>query len=66
MLIIDTMGDSWPEARKCAVLLHTLSAEGQRLFYILLDTGDTYASAVEGLKKHFIPKVNVIAECHKF
>ncbi len=31
----------------------------------LPDTGTTYTSAVEGLKKHF-PKVNVIAERHKF
>ncbi|XP_073346961.1 protein NYNRIN-like [Pagrus major] len=59
-------GDSWPDARKRAVLLHALGTEGQRLFYALPDTGDTYASAVEGLKKHFVPKVNVIAECHKF
>lgn len=62
MLVIDAAGDSWPNARKHAVLLHALGTEGQRLFYALPDTGDTYAAAVEGLKKHF----NVIAERHKF
>ena len=66
MLVINATGDSWPDARKLAVLLHALGTEGQRLFYALPDTGDTYAAAVEGLKKHFVPKVNVIAERHKF
>ncbi|XP_026202834.1 uncharacterized protein LOC113153427 [Anabas testudineus] len=66
MLVIDATGDSWPDARKRAVLLHALGTEGQRLFYALPNTGDTYASAVEGLKQHFVPKVNVIAERHKF
>ena len=66
MLVINATGDSWPDARKRAVLLHALGTEGQRLFYALPDTGDTYAAAVEGLKKHFVPKVNVIAERHKF
>ena len=66
MLIIGAAGDSWPDARKCTVLLHTLGPEGQRLFYARPDTGDTYASAMEGMKRHFVPKVSVIAECHKF
>ena len=66
MLVINATGDSWPDARKRAGLLHALGTEGQRLFYALPDTGVTYAAAVEGLKKHFVPKVNVIAERHKF
>lgn len=66
MLVIDTTREKWPEERKCAVLLHALGTEGQRLFYSLPNTGTTYTSAVDGLKKHLVPKVNVIVECHKF
>ncbi|KAK7910413.1 hypothetical protein WMY93_015097 [Mugilogobius chulae] len=66
MLVIGATGDSWPEERKRAVLLHALGTEGQRLFYTLPDTGTTYATAIAALKGHFVPKVNVIAERHKF
>lgn len=66
MLVIDATGESWPVARKRAVLLHALGTEGQRLFYALPNTGTTFDSAVEALKRHFVPKVNVIAERHKF
>lgn len=66
MLVIAATGDSWPEARKRAVLLHALGTEGQRIFYSLPNTGTTYKSALEALNKHFVPKVNVIAERHKF
>ncbi|KAJ8346450.1 hypothetical protein SKAU_G00278510 [Synaphobranchus kaupii] len=66
MLVINATGDSWPDERKHAVLLHAVGTEGHRLFYTLPDTGITYASAVEVLKIHFVPKVNVIAERHKF
>lgn len=66
VLVIATTGDKWPDARKHAVLLLALSTEGQRLFYTLLDTGTTYASAVEGLQNYFVPKFNVIEEHHKF
>lgn len=30
------------------------------------DTGETYDSAVDALKKHFMPKVNVVVERHTF
>lgn len=66
ILVIDAMGDRWPDARKRTVLLHALGTEGQRLFYTLPDTGDTYAAAMEGLKRHFIPKVKVIARRQRF
>uniref|UniRef100_A0A3B3WSA7 CCHC-type domain-containing protein n=1 Tax=Poecilia mexicana TaxID=48701 RepID=A0A3B3WSA7_9TELE len=66
MLVIAASGDSWPDARKRAVLLHALGTEGQRLFYTLPNTGDTFTTAIAALKEHFVPKVNVIAERHKF
>lgn len=34
MLVIDAMGDSWPDARKQTILLHALGTEGQRLFML--------------------------------
>jgi len=66
LLVIDATGDAWPEERKRAVLLHALGTEGQRLFYTLPDTGNTYTTAVTALKRYFIPAVNVVAERHKF
>lgn len=66
MLVIAASGDGWPDARKRAVLLHALGTEGQRLFYTLPNAGDTYDTAIAALKEHFVPKVNVIAERHKF
>ena len=66
MLVIAASGDGWPDTRKRAVLLHALGTEGQRLFYTLPNTGDTFAAAITALKEHFVPKVNVIAERHKF
>lgn len=66
MLVINANGISWPDKRKLSVLLHTLGAKGKRLFYTLPDTDITYNSAVDGLKRHFVPKINVIAERHKF
>lgn len=66
LLVVAVTGDSWPEGRKCDVLLQALGIEGNRLFYTFLDTCTNYPAAVEGLKKQFVPKVNVIAECHNF
>lgn len=66
LLVIDATGDAWPEERKRAVLLHALGTEGQRWFYTLPDSGNTYTTAVAALKKHFVPAVNVVAERHKF
>lgn len=43
VLVIGATEDSWPDARKRAVLLHALGTEGQILFYALSDTGKTYA-----------------------
>uniref|UniRef100_A0A673G1B2 Retrotransposon gag domain-containing protein n=1 Tax=Sinocyclocheilus rhinocerous TaxID=307959 RepID=A0A673G1B2_9TELE len=51
---------------KRATLLHCLGTEGQRIFYALPETGDTYASAISALQKHFTPKVNVVVERYAF
>uniref|UniRef100_A0A8C6V5S1 Gypsy retrotransposon integrase-like protein 1 n=1 Tax=Neogobius melanostomus TaxID=47308 RepID=A0A8C6V5S1_9GOBI len=66
LLVINATGNSWPEGRKRATLLHCLGTEGQRLFYSLPETGDTIASAVTALEKYFTPKVNVVVERHLF
>uniref|UniRef100_A0A8C1RTY5 Uncharacterized protein n=1 Tax=Cyprinus carpio TaxID=7962 RepID=A0A8C1RTY5_CYPCA len=58
-----------PNARKRALLIHCLGAEGQRLFYTLTvsDQGDdTYASALSAIREFFVPKVNVVAERYRF
>lgn len=47
-------------------LLYSLGFEGQRIFYSLPDTGDTFPSAVAALEKHFTPKVNVVVKRHAF
>lgn len=66
LLVINATGNAWPAARKRAVLLHCIGAEGQRIFHSLPDTGDTYDSAVAALKAHFIPMTNVVVERHTF
>lgn len=66
LLVINATGNAWPEARRRATLLHCLGAEGQRTFYSLPDTGDTFDSAVAALEKHYTPKVNVVVERHAF
>ncbi|MED6269287.1 hypothetical protein CHARACLAT_031545 [Characodon lateralis] len=38
------------------VLLHALGTEGQRLFYTLPNTGDTFPASISALKEHFVPK----------
>ena len=55
-----------PEARKRALLIHCLGAEGQRLFYTLTVADDKYATALEALSDFFTPKVNVVAERYRF
>uniref|UniRef100_A0A672KEJ7 Retrotransposon gag domain-containing protein n=1 Tax=Sinocyclocheilus grahami TaxID=75366 RepID=A0A672KEJ7_SINGR len=66
LLVINATGDAWPDACKRATLLHCLGTEGQRIFYALPETGDTYASAISALQKHFTPKVNVVVERYAF
>ncbi len=66
LLPINATGGSWPDARKCAVLLHSLGTKGQRLFYILPDTGTTFEHAMKVLEDHFTPKVNVVVARHHF
>lgn len=55
-----------PDARKRALLIHCLGAEGQRLFYTLQVADDTYASALKAIQDFFTPKVNVVAERYRF
>ncbi|KAJ8362815.1 hypothetical protein SKAU_G00116460 [Synaphobranchus kaupii] len=66
LLVINATGTDWPDARKRAVLLHCLGTEGQRLFYTLPNTGDSFTAAVTALTAHFIPKVKIIVERHAF
>lgn len=66
LVVINATGNSWPEARKRALLLHCLGTEGQRIFNTLPDSGDTLASAITALEKHFNPALNVVAERHAF
>ncbi|KAG1936302.1 K02A2.6-like [Pimephales promelas] len=61
LTVINAVGDYFR-----ATLLHCLGAEGQRIFYALPDSGETYNSAVDALKKHFMPKMNVVVERHTF
>uniref|UniRef100_A0A8C1UM80 Uncharacterized protein n=1 Tax=Cyprinus carpio TaxID=7962 RepID=A0A8C1UM80_CYPCA len=66
LLVINATGDAWPDIHKRATLLHCLGTEGQQIFYTLPHTGDTYASAVSAIEKHFTPKVNVVVEPYAF
>ncbi|XP_034056171.1 uncharacterized protein LOC117535746 [Gymnodraco acuticeps] len=66
LLVIDVEGAKWPDTRIRATLLHSVGTEAQRIFYTLTETGTTYNHAVTALRAHFVPKVNVIAERHKF
>lgn len=63
---IGAMGNSWPDARCRAVLLHYLGTEGRCLFYSLPDAGTTYDTAVKLLVNYLMPKSNIIAERHAF
>lgn len=55
-----------PDARKRALLIHCLGAEGQRLFYTMTVADDKYAAALEAINRFFSPKVNVVAERYRF
>lgn len=64
--VIDTTGESWPDVRWRAVLLHCLGTEGQRIFYSLPNIGTTYKDAEAALKAYFVPITNIVAERHAF
>ncbi|KAI2643843.1 Retrovirus-related Pol polyprotein from transposon 17.6 [Labeo rohita] len=66
LLAINATGGSWSDARKRAVLLHSLGTEGQRLFYTLPDTGTTFEHAMNALEDYFMPKVNTVVARHRF
>lgn len=66
LLVINATGNTWPEARKRALLLHCLGSEGQRIFHTLPESGDDLATAITALGKHFNPAINVVAERHAF
>lgn len=64
--VIDATGESWPDVRRRAVLLHCLGTEGQRIFYSLPNIGTTYKDAEAALKAYFVPITNIVAERHAF
>ena len=66
LLVIDVEGEKWPDTRQRAVLLHSVGTEAQQIFYTLPETVTTYAHAVAALRSHFVQKVYVTAERHKF
>lgn len=66
LFVIGARGDASPDARICAVLLHCLGMEGQRLFYTLPNRGTTYDEALAALDAHFTSRVNVVAAWRKF
>lgn len=66
LLAVHATGNAWPEARRRALLIHTLRAEGQRLFYTLPNTGTTYDDAMMALEGQFQPKVNTVVCRHHF
>ena len=64
-------GDEYTPARKRAVLLTCLGAEGQRVFDSLpvavkVEGEDDFQFATRRLKAHFEPKVNVCGERYRF
>lgn len=63
MLVIQATGDTWPDARRHAVLLHCLGPEGQRLLYTLPEQGTAHEVSMTTLEKHFVPN-NVVACRH--
>ena len=60
------MDEELSEARKRALLIHCLGAEGQRLFYTLTVADDKYDTALQAIRTFFEPKVNVVAERYRF
>ena len=70
------------EDRRCALLLHCLGPEGQRIFHTLPPsanaeasgadlsaaggTAASYQETVKRLEKHFSPTINVVAERYRF
>ena len=65
--------DDLPPERKKALLIHSLGAEGQRLFYSFateaaISGTDThcYANTLDALNAFFVPKVNVVAARYRF
>ena len=59
-------GASLPDARRKAVLLHSLGPEAQNIFYTLTPRDDTYEAAIEALTARFKTAVNVSAERYRF
>uniref|UniRef100_A0A8C7X7T9 Retrotransposon gag domain-containing protein n=1 Tax=Oryzias sinensis TaxID=183150 RepID=A0A8C7X7T9_9TELE len=60
------LADKMEDKRKRALLIHTVGAETQRIFYTLPEMGDSYADVLQALKTFFIPKLNTVAERNKF
>lgn len=66
LLAIHATGNSWSDVRRCALLIHALGTEGQRLFYTLPNTGGSYDEAMVALELQFVPKVNTVVARHQF
>uniref|UniRef100_A0A671K9L0 Paraneoplastic antigen Ma-like C-terminal domain-containing protein n=1 Tax=Sinocyclocheilus anshuiensis TaxID=1608454 RepID=A0A671K9L0_9TELE len=54
------------DARKRALLIHCLGAEGQRLFYTLTVSDDKYDTALQAIRTFFEPKVNMVDKRYRF
>ena len=57
--------------RRRAILLHSLGAEGQRIFQALptleaAEGEDSFHLTMRMLDSHFLPKINVVARRHEF
>ena len=64
-------GDTYPQARQKAILLHCLGCEGQRIFQTLppipkLDNETDVAHVKRILEGFFGPKCNVVGERYRF
>jgi len=60
------LADKMEGKRKRALLIHTVGAEAQRIFYTLPEIGDSYEDALKALKTFFVPQLNVVVERNKF
>ena len=65
-MLASSNGASLPDARRKAVLLHSLGPEAQNIFYTLTPRDDTYEAAIEALTARFKTAVNVSAERYRF
>ncbi|MCI4379280.1 hypothetical protein PGIGA_G00226110 [Pangasianodon gigas] len=64
--VLALTADDMLDKRKCALLIHSVGTEVQRIFCTLPVDTDTYTAVLEAIKKFFfMPKLNVVAERNK-